>query len=57
MDTSVLTAKPLMSWPRHRAHPGEAAPFPAEQSQAAKGSDFDATLQWSGRKTQKIDFL
>src|SRR5262245_50017118 len=27
METSVPTEQPLMSWPRHRAHPGGAAPF------------------------------
>jgi uncharacterized radical SAM protein YgiQ len=27
MNDLAATAKPLMSWPRHRAHPGKAAPF------------------------------
>ena len=27
METSVPTEKPLMSWSRHQAHPGVAAPF------------------------------
>src|SRR5438552_7479300 len=27
METAARTDQPLMSWPRHRAHPGKAAPF------------------------------
>src|SRR5690242_20903037 len=27
METAAQTAQPLMSWPRHRAHAGETAPF------------------------------
>src|SRR5499427_2825861 len=27
METAAHTSTPLMSWPRHRAHSGKAAPF------------------------------